>query len=178
MTNPISQGSAPIADELQGPRPCPNSEHPRRAGGLRANGVPEVSHPSRGADQARAAQSSKLPTARASTLKAETMTRDPISLARTIAVTALQHRCARFTAAGGRLQGPEDPAWCWEEAQWIARYGDITGTGPSRIAAIADWLSRATVGISTRATDGQLDCPFNDQPQSPWPPSPRAMPSL
>ncbi|TNJ48093.1 hypothetical protein [Phaeobacter sp. B1627] len=137
----------------------------------------EVSHPSCGADHARAAQSSKLPTARAPKPKAEPMTTDPTPLARALAVTALQHRYARFTAAGGLLQGPEDPAWTWDEAQWIAHFGNITGAGPSRIAAIADWLARATANISTRATDSQLDCPFNDQPQPLLPPSPRTTPS-
>lgn len=177
MTAPSCFSFAPMRARSQGRRPRPISEQPMRLGGLGASVFPEVSHPSCGADHARAVQSSKLQAARAPTPKAETMSTDPIPLARALAVTALQHRCARFTAAGGLLQGPDDAAWSWDEAQWIARFGDITGAGSSRISAIADWLARATAGISIRATDGQLDCPYNDQPQPLLSPSSRAMPS-
>jgi len=65
MTNPISSDSASMADAPRGDRPSETNEHTRRVGGLRAADRPEVSHRSRGADLARADQSSKLPTARA-----------------------------------------------------------------------------------------------------------------
>jgi len=65
MTNPIFPDSASMADAPRGPRPSETNEHTRRVGGLRVANCPEVSHRSCGADQARADQSSKLPTARA-----------------------------------------------------------------------------------------------------------------
>jgi len=65
MTNPISHASASMADAPRGPLPSETNDHKRRVGGLRAVECPEVSHRISGADQARADQSSKLPTARA-----------------------------------------------------------------------------------------------------------------
>lgn len=59
MTNPIFQGSIPMVDNPQGLRPSEVTEHLRRAGGLRGVANTEVSHCSRGADLARADQSSK-----------------------------------------------------------------------------------------------------------------------
>ena len=161
MTNPISQGSAPIADELQGRRPCPNNEHPRRAGGLRAAVKPEVSRRSCGADNARADQSSKLPSARA--LSADTNIQIIYTATETLRTTPMHRRSQQFLDLGGRITAPEPDAWCHDEYLWLVDLLGIQSTGNSRQIALASWITTATAGIPRRASDGRPDCPYNGQ---------------
>lgn len=62
MTPPTSPDFAPTEEGHPELRPATQTKKPRCAGGLRNAAHYEVSHPDTGADQARAIQSSKLPT--------------------------------------------------------------------------------------------------------------------
>ncbi len=161
MTNPISQGSASIADEPQGRRPCTNNEHPRRAGGLRAAVEPEVSRRSCGANNARADQSSKLPTARA--LSAEPNIQSIYTATETLRATPMHHRSQQFIDLGGRIASPEPDAWCHDEYLWLVDLLGIQSTGNSRQSALSNWIKTATTRVPRRASDGRPDCPYNGQ---------------
>ncbi|MFP3385722.1 hypothetical protein [Tritonibacter sp. SIMBA_163] len=156
-----------MADGPRGLRPCPNSEHPRRAGGLRADGVPEVSHPPCGADQARAAQSSKLPTARA--LSAETNIQSIYTATETLRATPMHHRSQQFIDLGGHIASPEPDAWCHDEYLWLVDLLGIQSTGNSRQSALSHWIKTASARVPRRASDGRPDCPYNGQPPAPAP---------
>ncbi|PRZ48713.1 hypothetical protein CLV89_10323 [Tritonibacter scottomollicae] len=165
MTNPISQGSAPMADGPRGRRPCSNNEHPRRAGGLRADGVPEVSHPSCGADQARAAQSSKLPTARASSAEINTLAL--YAATETLRATPMHQRSAQFADLGGCITAPASDAWVYDEALWLVDLMGILCAGTSRQNALSNWIKTASARVPRRASDGRPDCPYDGQLPAP-----------
>ena len=136
MTNPISHASAPMVDASRGPRPSETNEHTRRAGGLRAVDCPEVSHCSRGADLARANQSSKLPTARASSTAINTLTL--YAAAETLKATPMYQRSELFADLGGRMSAPMSDAWTHDEALWLVDLRGIQCTGTSRQSALSD----------------------------------------
>ena len=165
MTNPISQGSASIADELQGRRPCPNNEHPRRAGGLRAAVKPEVSRRSCGADNARADQSSKLPTARASSAEINTLAL--YAATETLRATPMHQRSAQFADLGGCITAPASDAWVYDEALWLVDLMGIPCVGTSRQNALSNWIKTASARVPRRASDGRPDCPYDGQSPAP-----------
>jgi len=165
MTNPISQGSASIADELQGRRPCTNNEHPRRAGGLRAAVKPEVSRRSCGADNARADQSSKLPTARASSAEINTLTLYAATEA--LRATPMHQRSAQFADLGGCITAPASDAWVYDEALWLVDLMGVLCAGTSRQNALSNWIKTASAHVPRRASDGRPDCPYNGQSLAP-----------
>jgi len=136
MTNPISQGSAPMADAPHGLRPSEVSEHLRRVGGLRGSTNTEVSHRSCGADLARADQSSKLPTARASSTAINTLTL--YAAAETLKATPMYQRSELFADLGGRMSAPMSDAWTHDEALWLVDLRGIQCTGTSRQSALSD----------------------------------------
>jgi len=156
-----------MADKPQGRRPDPNSEHPQRAGGLRGAGKPEVSHHSCGADNARADQSSKLPTARASTSKPDAPT--IYAATQTLRATPMHQRSQRVLDLGGCITAPDDSAWFHDETLWVVELMHIRCSGTSRQNALAAWIRTATAGLPRRASDGRPDCPYNGQ--APLPPT-------
>ena len=162
MTNPISQGSASIADEPQGPRPSETNEHTRRVGGLRAAADTEVSHRSRGADLARADQSSKLPTARASSTAINTLAL--YAATETLRATPMHQRSEQFSGLGGRITAPMSDAWGYDEALWLVDLMGIQSTGTSRQSALSSWIKTASARVPRRANDGRPDCPYDGQP--------------
>ena len=102
------------------------------------------------------------------------MTVDPETLARALLPLPAFGRVLAFSRAGGTLHRPDPLAMYWDEINWIAHHGHITGSGMTCRAAIDDWLAQAAAGIAIRATDGRLDCPYNGQaPLPPIPPSTR-----
>ena len=165
MTNPISQGSAPMADDPHGLRPSEVSEHLRRVGGLRGAANTEVSHSSRGADLARAAQSSKLSTARASSTAINTLAL--YAAAETLRATPMHQRFEQFTDLGGCITAPMSDAWLYDEALWLVDLMGIQSTGTSRQSALSDWINTASARVPRRASDGRPDCPYNGQSLAP-----------
>ena len=165
MTNPISQGSAPMADDPHGLRPSEVSEHLRRVGGLRGVANTEVSHCSRGADLARADQSSKLPTARASSTAMNTLAL--YAATETLKATPMHQRSEQFADLGGCIAAPMSDAWVYDEALWLVDLMGIQGTGTSRQSALSRWIKTASARVPRRASDGRPDCPYNGQPPAP-----------
>ncbi|GLP87075.1 hypothetical protein [Tritonibacter mobilis] len=165
MTNPISQGSAPMVDDLHGLRPSEVTEHLRRVGGLRGVANTEVSHCSRGADQARAAQSSKLPTARASSAEINTLALYAATEA--LRATPMHQRSEQFAELSGSIIAPMSDAWLYDEALWLVDLMGIQCTGTSRQSALSDWINTASARVQRRASDGRPDCPYNGQLPAP-----------
>ncbi len=165
MTNPISQGSAPMADAPHGLRPSEVSENLRRVGGLRGSANTEVSHRSCGADLARADQSSKLPTARASSTEINTLAL--YAAAETLRATPMHQRSEQFSDLGGRITAPMSDAWVYDETLWLVDLMGIQGTGTSRQSALSDWIKTASARVPRRASDGRPDCPHNGQSLAP-----------
>ncbi|PXW76122.1 hypothetical protein BZA02_11715 [Ruegeria sp. P4] len=165
MTNPISQSSAPMADDLHGLRPSEVSEHLRRVGGLRGSANTEVSHRSCGADLARADQSSKLPTARASSTAINTLTL--YAATETLKATPMHQRSEQFAGLGGRITAPMSDAWTHDEALWQVDLMGVQSTGTSRQSALSSWIKTASARVPRRASDGRPDCPYNGQPPAP-----------
>jgi len=167
MTIPISHASASMADASRGPHPSEINEHTRRVGGLRAADCPEVSHRSCGADLARADQSSKLPTARASSTEINTLAL--YAAAETLKATPMHQRSERFSDLGGRITAPMSDAWTHDEALWLVELMGIQCTGTSRQSALSDWIKTASARVLRRASDGRPDCPYNGQLPAPAP---------
>ena len=165
MTHPISHASASMADASRGPRPSETNEHTRRVGGLRADDCPEVSHRSCGADLARADQSSKLPTARASSAEINTLTL--YAATETLRATPMHQRSEQFTDLGGRIFAPMSDAWTHDEALWLVDLMGIQCAGTSRQGALSNWIKTASARVPRRASDGRPDCPYNGQPLAP-----------
>ncbi|MFY1710460.1 hypothetical protein J3366_03110 [Tritonibacter mobilis] len=165
MTNPISQNSAPMADAPHGLRPSEVSEHLRRVGGLRGAANTEVSHCSRGADLARADQSSKLPTARASSIEINTLAL--YAATETLRATPMHQRSEQFSDLGGCITAPMSDAWVYDEALWLVDLMGIQSTGTSRQSALSDWIKIASARVPRRASDGRPDCPYNGQSLAP-----------
>ena len=167
MTNPISQGSAPMADDPHGLRLSEVTEHLRRVGGLRGVANTEVSHCSRGADLARADQSSKLPTARASSTAINTLAL--YAAAETLRATPMRKRSEQFADLGGCITAPMSDAWVYDEALWLVDLMGIQCTGTSRQSALSDWINTAYARVPSRSSDGRPDCPYNGQLPAPAP---------
>ncbi|PXW74335.1 hypothetical protein BZA02_1257 [Ruegeria sp. P4] len=165
MTNPISQSSAPMAEDPHGLRPSEVSEHLRRVGGLRGVANTEVSHCSRGADLARADQSSKLPTARASSTAINTLAL--YAAAEALRATPMHQRSEQFTDLGGCITAPMSDAWVYDEALWLVDLMGIQCTSISRQGALSDWIKTASARVPRRASDGCPDCPYNGQSLAP-----------
>ncbi|MFY1711634.1 hypothetical protein [Tritonibacter mobilis] len=165
MTNPISHASAPMADASRGPRPSEINEHARRVGGLRAADHSEVSHRSCGADLARADQSSKLPTARASSAEINTLAL--YAATETLRATPMHQRSEQFTDLGGCITAPMSDAWLYDEALWLVDLMGIQSTGTSRQDALSNWIKTASARVPRRASDGRPDCPYNGQLPAP-----------
>ena len=162
MTNPISQSSAPMAEDPHGLRPSEASEHLNRVGGLRGVTNTEVSHHTFGADLARADQSSKLPTARASSTEINTLALYAAVV--TLRATPLHQRSEQFSDLGGCMTAPMSDAWTHDEALWLVDLMGIQSTGASRHSALSNWISTASARVHRRASDGRPDCPYNGQP--------------
>ncbi|MCG7623218.1 hypothetical protein [Epibacterium sp. Ofav1-8] len=154
-----------MADASRGPRPSETNEHTRRVGGLRAVDCPEVSHRSRGADQARADQSSKLPTARASSTEINTLALYDATEA--LKATPMHQRSEHFSDLGGRITAPMSDAWTHDEALWQVDLMGIQCAGTSRQSALSRWIKTASARVPRRASDGRPDCPYNGQPPAP-----------
>ena len=165
MTNPISHASAPMADASRGPRPSEINEHARRVGGLRAADHSEASHRSCGADLARADQSSKLPTARASSTAINTLAL--YAAAETLRATPMHQRSEQFADLGGCITAPMSDAWGYDEALWLVDLMGLQCTGTSRQSALSDWINTASARVPRRASDGRPDCPYNGQSLAP-----------
>ncbi len=161
MTHPISHASASMADASRGPLPSETNDHTRRVGGLRAVECPEVSHRSCGADLARAAQSSKLPTARASSTEINTLALYAATEA--LRATPMHQRSEQFAELGGRITAPVSDAWIYDEALWLVDLMGIQSTGTSRQSALSRWIKTASARVPRRASDGRPDCPYNGQ---------------
>ncbi|SDX82125.1 hypothetical protein [Tritonibacter mobilis] len=114
----------------------------RRVGGLRAADCPEVSHCSRGADLARADQSSKLPTARASSAEINTLAL--YAAAETLRATPMHQRSEQFSDLGGCMTAPMSDAWLYDEALWLVDLLGIHSTGTSRQSALNSWIKTAS----------------------------------
>lgn len=156
-----------MADAPRGPRPSQTNEHTRRLGGLRAADCPEVSHRSGGADLARADQSSKLPTARASSTEIT-----PLALyaaAESLKARPMHQRSGQFSDLGGRMTAPMSDAWTHDEALWLVDLMGIQSTGTSRQRALRNWIKTASARVPRRASDGRPDCPYNGQRPAPAP---------
>ena len=165
MTNPISQGSAPMAEDPHGRRPSEVNEHLRRVGGLRGVTNTEVSHHTVGADLARADQSSKLPTARASSTAIDTLAL--YAAAETLRATPMHQRSQQFADLGGCLTAPMSDAWSYDEALWLVDLMGVQCTGTSRQSALGSWIKIASARVPRRASDGRPDCPYNGQSLAP-----------
>ena len=162
MTNPISPDSASMADAPRGPRPSETNEHLSRVGGLRGVANTEVSHCSRGADLARADQSSKLPTARASSTEINTLAL--YAATETLRATPMHQRSEQFADLGGSIIAPKSDAWLYDEALWLVDLMGLQSTGTSRQSALSHWIKTASARVPRRASDGRPDCPYNGQP--------------
>ncbi len=165
MTNRISQGSAPMAEDPHGRRPSEVNEHLRRVGGLRGVANTEVSHRTFGADLARADQSSKLPTARASSAEINTLAL--YAATETLRATPMRKRSEQFSDLGGRITAPMSDAWVYDEALWLVDLMGIQCTGTSRQSALSDWINTAYARVPRRSSDGRPDCPYNGQSPAP-----------
>ena len=165
MTNPISQSSAPMAEDPHGLRPSELTEHLCRVGGLRGVANTEVSHCFRGVDQARADQSSKLPTARASSTEINTLAL--YAAAETLRATPMHKRSEQFSDLGGHVTEPVSDAWFHDEALWLVDLMGIQSTGTSRQCALSNWIRTASARVPRRASDGRPDCPYNGQLPAP-----------
>ena len=165
MTNPISHGSALMADDAHGLRLSEVTEHLRRVGGLRGVANTEVSHPTSGADLARADQSSKLPTARASSAEINTLAL--YAAAETLRATPMHQRSEQFSDLGGRITAPMSDAWGYDEALWLVDLMGIQSTSTSRQSALSNWIKTASARVPRRVSDGRPDCPYNGQPLAP-----------
>ncbi|WP_254868557.1 hypothetical protein [Phaeobacter sp. HF9A] len=154
-----------MVDDPHGLRPSKVTEHLRRVGGLR--GVPntEVSHHTSGADQARAAQSSKLPTARASSTSINTLAL--YAATETLRATPMHQRSEQFADLGGCITAPMSDAWIYDEALWLVDLMGIQCTGTSRQSALSLWIKTASARAPRRASDGRPDCPYNGQSLAP-----------
>lgn len=165
MTNPISPGSAPMADDPHGLRPSEASEHLRRVGGLRGAANTEVSHHTSGVDLARADQSSKLPTARASSTEINTLAL--YAATETLRSTPMHQRSEQFLELGGCITAPMSDAWSYDEALWLADLMGIQCTCTSRQSALRSWIKTASARLPRRASDGRPNCPYNGQALAP-----------
>ncbi|WP_235859523.1 hypothetical protein [Tritonibacter mobilis] len=154
-----------MADAPHGLRPSEVSENLRRVGGLRGSANTEVSHRSCGADLARADQSSKLPTARASSTEINTLAL--YAAAETLRATPMHQRSEQFSDLGGRITAPMSDAWVYDETLWLVDLMGIQGTGTSRQSALSDWIKTASARVPRRASDGRPDCPHNGQSLAP-----------
>ncbi|WP_227512327.1 hypothetical protein [Tritonibacter mobilis] len=154
-----------MADAPRGLRPSEVNEHLRRVGGLRGVANTEVSHHTVGADLARADQSSKLPTARASSTAINTLTL--YAAAETLRATPMHQRSEQFADLGGCIAAPMSDAWVYDEALWLVDLMGIQSTGTSRQSALSHWIKIASARVSCRASDGRPDCPYNGQPPAP-----------
>ncbi|WP_081285523.1 hypothetical protein [Tritonibacter mobilis] len=154
-----------MVDDLHGLRPSEVTEHLRRVGGLRGVANTEVSHCSRGADQARAAQSSKLPTARASSAEINTLALYAATEA--LRATPMHQRSEQFAELSGSIIAPMSDAWLYDEALWLVDLMGIQCTGTSRQSALSDWINTASARVQRRASDGRPDCPYNGQLPAP-----------
>ncbi|MCG7623185.1 hypothetical protein [Epibacterium sp. Ofav1-8] len=137
----------------------------RRVGGLRAVDCPEVSHRPCGADQARADQSSKLPTARASFTEINTLAL--YAATETLKATPMHQRSEQFSDLGGRVAAPMSEAWTHDEALWLVDLMGIQCDGTSRQSALSNWIKTATARLPRRASDSRPDCPYNGQLPAP-----------
>ncbi|WP_227511407.1 hypothetical protein [Tritonibacter mobilis] len=154
-----------MADAPHGLRPSEVSENLRRVGGLRGSANTEVSHRSCGADLARADQSSKLPTARASSTEINTLAL--YAAAETLRATPMHQRSEQFSDLGGRITARMSDAWVYDETLWLVDLMGIQGTGTSRQSALSDWIKTASARVPRRASDGRPDCPHNGQSLAP-----------
>ncbi|WP_239323438.1 hypothetical protein [Epibacterium sp. Ofav1-8] len=132
---------------------------------MRAADCPEVSHRSCGADLARADQSSKLPTARASSTEINTLALYAAS--ETLRATPMHKRSEQFAGLGGRMTAPISDAWTHDEALWLVDLMGIQSTGTSRQSALSSWIKTASARVPRRASDGRPDCPHNGQSPAP-----------
>ncbi|MCG7624152.1 hypothetical protein MHM97_12355 [Epibacterium sp. Ofav1-8] len=156
-----------MADASRGPRPSETNEHTRRVRGLRAADCPEVSHRSCGADLARADQSSKLPTARASSTEINTLAL--YAATEILKATPMHQRSEQLSDLGGRITAPMTDAWTHDEALWLVELMGIQCTGTSRQSALSNWIKTASARVPRRASDGRPDCPYNGQLPAPAP---------
>ncbi|WP_081285716.1 hypothetical protein [Tritonibacter mobilis] len=154
-----------MADDPHGLRPSEVNEHLSRVGGLRGAANTEVSHRSRGADLARADQSSKLPTARASSAEINTLTL--YAATETLRATPMHQRSEQFTDLGGRISAPMSDAWTHDEALWLVDLMGIQCAGTSRQGALSNWIKTASARVPRHASDGRPDCPYNGQSLAP-----------
>jgi hypothetical protein len=132
---------------------------------LRGADNTEVSHQAPGADLARADQSSKLPTARASSTAIDTLAL--YAAAETLRATAMRQTSEQFSALGGRITAPMSDAWTHDEALWLVDLMGIQCTGTSRQSALSGWIKTASARMPRRASDGRPDCPYNGQSLAP-----------
>ncbi|MCA2007915.1 hypothetical protein [Tritonibacter mobilis] len=154
-----------MAEDPHGLHPSEVSEHLRRVGGLRGVANTEVSHHAFGADLARADQSSKLPTARASSTAINTLAL--YAATETLKATPMHQRSEQFADLGGCIAAPMSDAWVYDEALWLVDLMGIQGTGRSRQSALSRWIKTASARVPRRASDGRPDCPYNGQPPAP-----------
>ncbi|MCG7630562.1 hypothetical protein MHM88_22400 [Epibacterium sp. MM17-32] len=132
---------------------------------MRADDCPEVSHRSCGADLARADQSSKLPTARASSTEITPLAFYAAS--EILRATPMHQRSEQFASLGGRMTAPMSDAWVYDEALWLVELMGIQSTGTSRQSALSRWIKNASSRVPRRASDGRPDCPHNGQSPAP-----------
>jgi hypothetical protein len=125
----------------------------------------EVSHRSRGADLARADQSSKLPTARASSTEINTLALYAATEA--LRATPMHQRSEQFAELGGSIIAPMSDAWLYDEALWLVDLMGMQCTGTSRQSALSNWIKTASARVPRRASDGRPDCPYNGQSPAP-----------
>ncbi|MCG7623862.1 hypothetical protein [Epibacterium sp. Ofav1-8] len=154
-----------MADDPHGLRPSEVSEHLSRVGGLRGAANTEVSHRSCDADLARADQSSKLPTARASSAAINTLAL--YAATETLRATPMHQRSEQFTDLGGCITAPVSDAWVYDEALWLVDLMGIQCSGTSRQGALNGWIKIASARVSRRASDGRPDCPYSGQSLAP-----------
>lgn len=154
-----------VSVDPHGLRPSEVSEHLRRVGGLRGVTNTEVSHRSRGADLARADQSSKLPTARASSTEINTLALYAATEA--LRATPMHQRSEQFAELGGSIIAPMSDAWLYDEALWLVDLMGMQCTGTSRQSALSNWIKTASARVPRRASDGRPDCPYNGQSPAP-----------
>ncbi|WP_228711260.1 hypothetical protein [Tritonibacter mobilis] len=154
-----------MADAPRGLRHSEINEYTRRVGGLRGVTNTEVSHHTSGADLARADQSSKLPTARASSIANNTLAL--YAAAETLRATPMHQRSEQFAELGGSIIAPMSDAWLYDEALWLVDLMGIQCTGTSRRSALSDWIKTASARAPRRASDGRPDCPYNGQSLAP-----------
>ncbi|WP_239322648.1 hypothetical protein [Epibacterium sp. Ofav1-8] len=134
---------------------------------MRAADCPEVSHRSCGADLARADQSSKLPTARASSTEINTLAL--YAATEILKATPMHQRSEQLSDLGGRITAPMTDAWTHDEALWLVELMGIQCTGTSRQSALSNWIKTASARVPRRASDGRPDCPYNGQLPAPAP---------